>query len=116
MSTAQDLDAIEITIEEARKKIARKEGLVRLQQNADFSKLIEKGFLEDHAVRQVLLKAHPGMQGESVQKMLDQQITAIGGFKQYLISIFSEGMEAEASLEADEETREELLEEDLNHG
>lgn len=115
MSTAQDLEAIDIQIDEAKKKIERKNALKRLQQNPDFKELIEKGFLEDHAVRQVLLKAHPGMQGESAQNLLDQQITAIGGFKQFLIGVYTEGMNAEAALVTDEATREELLKEDLDN-
>jgi hypothetical protein len=116
MSTAEDLENIEITIDEAKRKIARKEALVRLQKNADFNQLIEKGFLEEHAVRQVLLKAHPGMQADNVQHMLNQQITSIGGFKQYLINIYAEGMQAENSLLEDETTREDLLKEDLDNG
>jgi len=113
MSTAQDLEMIDLQIDEAKRKVERKNMLKRLEQNPDFKNLIEKGFLESHAVRQVLLKAHPGMQNEATQKILDQQITAIGGFKQFLIGVYSEGMNAEAALVADEATREELLKEDL---
>lgn len=115
MSTAQDLEAVEISIEEAKKKIERKNALARLQNHPDFITLIEKGFLESHAVRQVMLKAHPGLQSEAAQKSLDQQITAIGGFKQFLIGVHTMGMEAEAALSADEATREELLKEGLNN-
>ena len=116
MSNAQDLEAIDLQIEDAKKKVARKDAMRRLQQNADFKELIEKGFLEQHAIRQVLLKAHPGMQAENVQKMLDQQIIAIGGFKQFLVNVIAEGHNAEAALQADEATREELLNEDLANG
>lgn len=116
MSNTEDLQAIEISIDEAKRKINRKVLLEKLQNNPEFKVLIEDGFLKDHAVRQVLLKAHPGMQQPEAQKMLDQQIIAIGGLKQYLISIWSEGMHAEAALEADENTREELLREDIDNG
>jgi len=116
MSTAEDLQAIEISIEEAKRKIKRKTLLAKLQHTPEFRELIEEGFLKDHAVRQVLLKAHPGMQTPETQNLLDQQITAIGGLKQYLINVWTEGMQAEAALEADETTREELLQEDLNNG
>lgn len=115
MSTAQDLDGIDIQIEDAKKKIARKDALIRLEQNQDYRDLIEKGFFESHAVRQVMLKAHPGMQNPDTQKILDQQILAIGGFKQFLIAVYGEGMNAEAALVADEATREELLKEDLTN-
>lgn len=113
---AEQLQDLEITIEQAQKSIARKDCLVRLQQNTDFKELIEKGFLEQHAVRQVMLKAHPSLQGEKEQKMLDQQITAIGHFKQFLIAVYTEGMNATQALREDETTREELLREDLTNG
>jgi len=115
MSIAEDLQEIEISIEEARRAIERKNALNRLQNNPDFDALIQKGFMEKHAIRQVLLKAHPGMQNPAAQNLLDQQITAIGGFKQFLIGVYSEGMNAEESLRSDEQTREELLKEDLSN-
>jgi hypothetical protein len=114
MSNAVDLQNVEIAIQQHKAAIARKDCLVRLQQNRDFQELIEKGFLESHAVRQVLLKAHPGLQEPAQQNLLDQQITAIGGLKQFLISVYTEGMNAQEALRADEATREELLREDLN--
>lgn len=115
MSTAQDLEAIEISIEQAKVAIERKDMLTRLNNNPDFQKLIETGFMEKHAIRQVMLKAHPGMQSEAQQNLLDQQITAVGGFKQFLVGVYTEGMNAQAALEADESTREELLTEDLDN-
>jgi hypothetical protein len=115
-TTTEELESLEITIEQAKKSIARKDCLVRLQMNQDFKELIEKGFFEQHAVRQVMLKAHPGMQDEKNQKILDQQITAIGNFRQYLIAVYTEGMNAEQALREDETTREELLREDLTNG
>lgn len=105
----QDLQELEISIEEAKAKIERKQALTRLQDNKDFDLLIQKGFLEQHAIRQVMLKSHPGMQGEELQRTLDNQIVAIGGFKQYLISIWSEGTSAAEALEADEATLEEIM-------
>lgn len=116
MSTKEDLQNIEITIEQARSAIKRKEMLVTLQNSPAFIELIERGFLEQHAIRQVLLKSHPGLQGEKDQALLDNNIIAIGGFKQYLISVHSEGMNAEQALAEDEQTREELLAEDLTNG
>lgn len=113
--TTQDLENIELSIEEAKRKIARKDALVRLEKNPDFKTIVAEGFLETHAIRQVMLKAHPGMQSEAQQKMLDQQITAVGQLKQFFIAVFTEGMNAESALAADEETREQLLAEDLTN-
>lgn len=112
----EDLDSIEISIEQAKKAIARKDCLARLQMNPDYKEIIEKGFLEAHAIRQVMLKAHPGLQSEANQKILDQQIAAIGGFQQFLIGVYSEGMNAMQALGEDEATREDLLREELTNG
>lgn len=116
MSNTQDLEMLELQIEEAKKKVSRKDALIRLENNPDFKELIAKGFMEQHAIRQVMLKAHPGMQSEATQKMLDQQIMAIGGFKQFLLNVYTEGMNAEVAIASDEETREELLKEELTNG
>lgn len=116
VENAAEIQNVEISIAQARVSIARKAQLTRLQQNPDFQALIEKGFMEAHAVRQVMLKAHPALQKEDAQKLLDQQITAIGGFKQFLIGVFTEGTQAEAALAADEETLDELLKEGLENG
>jgi hypothetical protein len=110
----QDLSNIEKSIEQSKLSIARKDVLVRLQKSPDFKELIEEGFLKEHAVRQVMLKAHPSLQNEAQQNLMDQQITAIGGLKQFLISVFTEGMTAEQSLVADEATREEILAEEID--
>jgi hypothetical protein len=110
----EDLDSIEISIEQAKKAIARKDCLVRLQMNPDYKELIEKGFLEAHAIRQVMLKAHPGLQVEARQKELDRQIIAIGEFQQFLIGVYTQGMQAAQALNEDEATREDLLKEGLD--
>lgn len=112
---AVEMQNLELSIADAKKKIARMECLERLQKNQDFIDLIEKGFMETHAIRQVMLKAHPSLQSDSAQKLLDAQINAIGNFKQFLIAVFTEGQNAKAALEADEQTREEMLKEALGH-
>lgn len=114
MSNAEDVQQVELSIEQAKKLIARKDALVRLQMNPDFKLLIEDGFLSDHAVRQVMLKAHPGYMDEKHQKIFDTQIMAVGGLKQFLVSIFAEGMNAEQAIRSDERTLEELHAEGLN--
>ena len=113
---SEELEKIEISIDHAKKLIARRECLTRLQNNPDWKELIAKGFLESHAVRQVMLKSNPGLQEDKFQKALDNQIIAIGGFQQYLIAIENEGKNAIFALQADEETREELLKEELTNG
>lgn len=111
--TQEQIRNLEQLMEENKRHIHRMEMLERLEKNADFKELIIEGFLEKHAIRQVMLKAHPSLQDEDKQKLLDQQIMAIGGFKQFLISITSQGRQAVVDMAGDEETLEELMKEEL---
>ena len=113
MSTASDIAQVEQSIAGAKDDLKRQECLARLEQNKDFRDLIMHGFLEDHAIRQVMLKAHPGLQGEKDQAMLDHQIRAIGGFKQYMVAINTAGTNAAITLAADEDTLIELRNEEI---
>ena len=114
MSTnnANDIEEIELSIEDAKKQVRRKEALIRLEENADFKMLITDGFMEKHAVRQVMMKGHPDLQSEKAQNMLNKQIDAIGQFKQFLLGIWTLGSNAEVALERDEATLIEMLAED----
>lgn len=113
MSVAEDIANVELAIEKHKVSIARKQALDRLEKNPDFKLLITDGFLEQHAIRQVMLKAHPSLQSPETQQLLDNQINAIGNFKQFLINVFTEGSNAEEAMSQDEETLADLLKEDL---
>jgi hypothetical protein len=116
MSNAQEIQQVEISIEQAKASIRRMQCLDRLEKNPDFKELITDGFLKDHAIRQVMLKAAPQFQDEQRQKDFSNQIGAIGHFQQFLYAIRNLGLNAEKALADDEQTREELLAEDLNNG
>lgn len=108
----QQIGNVEHTIETAKKQIKRMEALRRLEDNPDFKEIIMDGFMEDHAIRQVLLRANPSIRSsEQALDAVDLQIAAVGGLKQFFIGIFTMGMEAKDSLEADEATLEELNQE-----
>lgn len=115
MSNEEDLNNLDITIEQAKKVIHRRKLLIDLESSPAFKELFIDGYLKDFAVRQVMLKSHPGLQEDAQQKMLDQNIIAIGCLKQYLISLNTEGLNAEQALSEDEETREAILAEDLTN-
>lgn len=112
----ENLDELTFNVQNLEQEIAgckiaieRAEQLERLEKNPDFKELFTEGFLEKHAVRQVLLRAHPGLQDEKQQKMIELQMTAIGGLKQFLVSVFTEGRNAREQLAQSEETLQELL-------
>lgn len=87
--------------------------LARLKGNRDFKKVILEGFFEDEAIRLVHLKADPNMQGSDSQKAILTQMDAIGALRQYLETLAQLAGMAQKSIEADEQTRDELLAEGL---
>lgn len=87
--------------------------LARLKGNRDFKKVILEGLFEDEAIRLVHLKADPNMQGIDSQKAILTQMDAIGALRQYLETLAQLAGMAQKSIEADEQTRDELLAEGL---
>ena len=87
--------------------------LARLKGNRDFKKVILEGFFEDEAIRLVHLKADPNFQGCDSQKAILTQMDAIGALRQYFETLAQLAGMAHKSIEADEQTRDELLAEGL---
>lgn len=112
MSESQ-IEEIEISIEQAKSTISTMESLLKLTKNRDFKKVVLEGYFEKEASRLVLLKADPSLQKDEDQNQIMNQINAIGYVRQYFNTIMQLGRMAERSLEADENTREELLGENL---
>ena len=108
-----EIEQIEVSIDAARQDVARMEGLLRLIKNKDFKSLIDDGYFVDEASRLVILRADPSMQEDRVQKNINDSITAVGHFRQYLNTVMQIGRMAEQGIKEDEETRQELLAEEL---
>jgi len=107
------LHQIELSIEEARKLISLGDSLERLRSNRDFKKLINDGYFDQEAIRLVHLKSDPNMQSADSQKAIISQMDSIGSFKQFLQTVAFKSNMAAKAIEADEQTREELLAEGL---
>jgi hypothetical protein len=111
---AEQIETLELSIEECKLKIERFEALGRLEKNKDFKKLFTEGFLQDHAVRQVMLKAHPTIMGnEMAMAQVDSQIAGCGALKQFLVAIHTEGLNAQQAIQEDENTLAEVQAEAL---
>ena len=106
-----ELEQIELSMEQAQKKISDYEALERLENNADFKSLFSEGYLRDYAIRLVGLKASVRMQDDKNQKFMDGQLGAIGHLGQYMLFVKQEGRVAKESMEIDSEEREALLKE-----
>ncbi len=106
------VEQIDIDINAAKTVIGHMNALNKLSNNKDFKSLIEVNYFEKEASRLVLLKADNNMQSDEQQKAVNKSIDAIGHFRQYLISIMQLGRMAEKAIDADEQTRDELLAKD----
>ena len=107
------IQQIESNIRQAKKVVEFGDAIERLRNNKDFKKVIIEGYFEKEAIRLVHLKADSNMQSEESQKAIVAQMDAIGTLAQYLQT---QGMLANMAgkvIEADEQTRDELLEEGL---
>lgn len=110
--TQQQLRTIEMSMEDAKAMVKRAEALDRLHANKDFKDVILDEFFVNEASRCVLAKGDPEMQESKHQAGLDVIIQSIGGLKNYFGKLYALANIAENSLAADQETRQELLEEE----
>ena len=115
---SRQVEAVEISIQEAQKQIDRGKQLQRLEKNRDFKALILEGLLREDAVRQVMLRASPqlmvpGAGGETAKAGIEARMTMIGELNNYFRYIAIEAESAEAALLEHEQTHEEMLIEQL---
>lgn len=110
---SQEIETIELNIKHAKKAVDLMKSVQRLTTNRDFKKVFLEGYFEQEAIRLVLLKSDPSLQGAEDQAALIKQMDAIGSVRQYLNTVNQLGRMAEKAISEDEATRDELLAEDL---
>ncbi len=113
MNNLTDLEQIEISIDDAHRKIKLMKSLQQLIKNKDFNAVIDTGYFEEEAVRLVHLKADPNMQEHEQQEGVLRAIDSIGYLRTYLSLITRKGEAAKEALANHEQTREDILHEDL---
>ena len=111
MNQDSQLEQIEVGIDQAKAVIELGQSLERLQENKDFVKVINEGYLKDEAVRLVRLKADPSMQTPESQKRIDDSIMAVSQLTQYLRFVIQMGRQAAVDLADYEEARQDVLKE-----
>ena len=113
MNPEEQLHKIEISLDNAKKAIELANALQRLHDNPDFKLLILEDYLKAEASRSVMLKSDPSMATPEKQKNVDDIITSIGGLYNYFGKVYRIGEMSVRALEADQNTKEEILEEQL---
>lgn len=103
-----EVKKIELTREEAQKKIDMADSLRRLMKNRDFRKVIEVGLLRERAIELVALKADPNQQEPEAQASLDREIVMVGELRQHFSAILQMGKVMEKTLKGCDDTLDEL--------
>lgn len=116
MDNTKAIQDIELNIKQAKELVDTGRALDRLRNNKDFIEVVKKGFFEQEAVRLVHLKSDPSMQSADSQLSINKQMDAIGALNQYFQVVYHRAELAEKAISADEEARDELLQEDMNNG
>lgn len=110
VETMQDtIQEIELNIKEAKKLVDVGAALERLRNSSDFKEVIVKGYFEQEAIRLVHLKADKNMQTPEKQASIVAQMDAIGALSEYFHVVQMRAGMAAKAIEADTETRDELL-------
>lgn len=115
---AEQLESVELSIDEAKAKIERSKQLDRLEKNKDFKALILDHLLRENAITQVRLLAAPGLkapgEGPAVAKAgIQARIDMIGELTNFFRWTHMEAEQAKHALSEHENTRSELLAEQL---
>ena len=110
------LKQVEVSMENAKKAIDLAQALKRLHDNPDFQVVILEDYFHEEAHRAVLLKADQAMMTPEKQQMIDDVITSIGGLYNYFGKIYRMADMSARALEADQDTHQELLEEEMSEG
>lgn len=106
----EDMQTVELSIEQAKEQIALDEALKRLVDNKDFKLVITDNYLNKEAERVVGARADAAMiMNEIAMIMLENQITAIGGLRQYFLKIQQRGMTSKMAMAEYQETQTELM-------
>ena len=106
--TEQIEQEIEISIDQARGAVNKKDAMDRLISNPDFDALFTDGYFTEESTRLVSLLSDSEWQTPEKQKSLVDDMRAISSLRQYIMNIRALGRQMERQIAASESTLEEL--------
>ena len=107
------MQEINITIEDAEKRVRLAELVREMEANAGFKELILEGYFKENASRLVMLKADKEFQTEDKQNAIDKDILGISVLGEFLRNLKIIGDMAKESLTDHEATRESIRRESM---
>ena len=106
-----DLEQVQIQIETAEKIRKLRDNCVKLMDNKYFKDVIEEAYFKEEAARLVMAKSAP--LPEASLQVIDHMQYGIGALKNFLQELLRRGSEMDQAIGEQEETREEILAEEV---
>ena len=106
-----DLEQVEIQIDVAQKLRSLRDNCVKLKNNEFFKDVIEEGYFKEEAARLVMTKSS-NLSPEQMA-IIDRMIFGVGALHNYLEGVMRRGAEMDLAIGAHEQTREEILAEEI---
>ena len=107
-----DLEQVEIQIDMANKLRALRDNCVKLTASEPWKDIIDTGYFKEEAARLVMAKSS-NLNPEQMQ-LIDNMQYGIGALANFIESVMRRGAEMDQALSEHEETREEILAEEVS--
>ena len=107
-----DLEQVEIQIEMAQKLRKMRDNCVKLTASEPWKDIIGEGYFKEEAARLVMAKSSH-LTPEQMQ-LIDNMQYGIGALANYIESVMRRGAEMDQAIGEHEETREEILAEEIS--
>lgn len=112
MDNSQQIESLEVSMDEAKEMIKDRDTLLKLLNNNAFKRVIGELYYVEELSRLVDWKVNAT--SEIQEKNVDKMICGVGALKNFFSAIIHRAAQAESALREDQETREEILAEDVN--
>ena len=106
-----DLEQVEIQIDMANKLRALRDNCVKLTASETWKDVIDTGYFKEEAARLVMAKSS-NLSAEQMQ-LIDNMQYGIGALANYIESVMRRGAEMDQAIGEHEETRDEILAEEI---
>ena len=107
-----DLEQVEIQIDMAHKLRKMRDNCVKLTASESWKDIIDTGYFKEEAARLVMAKSS-NLTPEQMQ-LIDNMQYGIGALANYIESVMRRGAEMDQAIGEHEETREEILAEEVS--
>ena len=107
----KEIEQVEIQIEMAQKLRKMRDNCVKLTASESFKDVITEGYFKEEAARLVMAKSS-GLNADQL-KLIDNMQYGIGALANFIESVMRRGAEMDQAIGEHEQTREEILAEEI---